>query len=129
MHNRICLPPLHKLVVEMLLNYPPGVTYSLCYQTHVKVLLDKITDFQEILPLIESLRKPSIKPRHWQEVMAIAKTTFPYELESFSLADIMGSPILKFKDDVLEVGVNYPHLFIVATKSYYFRASFGTGMS
>lgn len=67
------------------------------------MLLNKITDFQEILPLIENLRKPSIKPRHWQEVMSITKTTFPYESETFSLAHIMDSPILKFKDDVEEV--------------------------
>lgn len=71
--------------------------------THTQVLLSKITDFQEILPLIENLRKPSIKPRHWQEVMTITKTTFPYESETFSLAHIMDSPILKFKDDVEEV--------------------------
>lgn len=68
------------------------------------MLLRKITDFQEILPIIENLRKPSVKPRHWQEIMTIAKTSFPYELESFSLADIMDSPILQFKDDVEEVG-------------------------
>ena len=68
-----------------------------------KVLLSKITDFQEILPIIENLRKPSIKPRHWQEVMAIVKTNFPYERENFSLADIMDSPILQYKDDIEEV--------------------------
>lgn len=66
-------------------------------------MLSKITDFQEILPIIENLRKPSIKPRHWQEVMTITKTNFPYESENFSLANIMDSPILKFKDDVEEV--------------------------
>lgn len=67
------------------------------------MLLSKITDFQEILPIIENLRKPSIKPRHWQEVMVIAKTNFPYESENFILANIMDSPILKFKDDIEEV--------------------------
>lgn len=68
-----------------------------------QVLSAKITDFQEILPLIENMRKPSIKPRHWEEVMAITKTSFPYEFECFRLADIMDSPILNFKDDVEEV--------------------------
>lgn len=69
----------------------------------VQVLLRKITDFQEVLPIIENLRKPSIKPRHWQEVMDITKTNFPYESENFSLANIMDSPILHFKDDIEEV--------------------------
>lgn len=35
--------------------------------------------------------------------MAITKTDFPYELETFSLAHIMDSPILRFKEDVEEV--------------------------
>lgn len=68
-----------------------------------QVLLAKITDFQEILPLIENMRKPSIKPRHWEEVMAITKSSLPFECESFRLADIMDSPILNFKEDVEEV--------------------------
>ncbi|CAM9783470.1 unnamed protein product [Ectocarpus sp. 6 AP-2014] len=68
-----------------------------------QVLLRKITDFQEVLPIIENLRKPSIKPRHWQEVMDITKTNFPYESENFSLSNIMDSPILQFKDDIEEI--------------------------
>ncbi|CAM9691770.1 unnamed protein product, partial [Ectocarpus sp. 8 AP-2014] len=68
-----------------------------------QVLLRKITDFQEVLPIIENLRKPSVKPRHWQEVMDITKTNFPYESENFSLSNIMDSPILQFKDDIEEI--------------------------
>lgn len=37
--------------------------------------------------------------------MAITKTDFPYELESFSLAHIMDSPILQNKEDVEEVNL------------------------
>ena len=87
---------------------------------HTQVLLNKITDFQEILPLIENLRKPSIKPRHWQEVMAITKTTFPYESETFSLAHIMDSPILKFKDDVEEVSWGHDQGYSYSLINYIF---------
>lgn len=68
-----------------------------------QVLMGRISDFQEILPIIENLQKPSVMPRHWQEVMDITKTTFLYEMENFCLDDIMDSPILSFKDDVEEV--------------------------
>ncbi|CAN0142261.1 unnamed protein product, partial [Pylaiella littoralis] len=81
-----------------------------------QVLLRKITDFQEILPIIENLRKPSIKPRHWQEVMTIAETDFPYERENFSLADIMDSPILQFKDDVEEICEGADKQLLIAEK-------------
>ena len=28
----------------------------------------KLTDFQDLLPLISELAKPSVKPRHWKEL-------------------------------------------------------------
>ncbi|CAN0407279.1 unnamed protein product, partial [Ascophyllum nodosum] len=65
-----------------------------------QVLFRKIGDFKEILRLIENLRKPSIMPRHWQELMSIMKVYFPYDHEGFSFADIMDSPILQHRDDV-----------------------------
>jgi hypothetical protein len=39
----------------------------------------------EILPLVESLAKPSIRPRHWDEVIGLTKEEIPYASESFTL--------------------------------------------
>lgn len=42
-------------------------------------------------------------PRHWQEVMDVTNTHFPFDLDTFTLAHIIDSPILQHKDDVEEV--------------------------
>jgi len=39
----------------------------------------------EILPLVESLAKHSIRPRDWDEVIALTKEDIPYASESFTL--------------------------------------------
>ncbi|CAM9716155.1 unnamed protein product, partial [Choristocarpus tenellus] len=67
------------------------------------VIWKKISDFQDVLPLIQNLHKASIKPRHWHEVILITKTQFPFEREGFKLANILDSPILDFKEDVEEI--------------------------
>merc|ERR1712154_281164 len=36
-----------------------------------KALNKTIVDFLEILPLIEAMSKPSMRPRHWEEISAI----------------------------------------------------------
>jgi len=66
-------------------------------------LRQKITDFQDILPMVGELSKDSVKPRHWNEVIALTKTNFNYSGENFSLEDILSSNILKFKEDVEEI--------------------------
>jgi len=44
-------------------------------------LRQKITDFQDILPMVSELNKDSVKPRHWNEVIALTSTTFAYDSE------------------------------------------------
>jgi hypothetical protein len=36
----------------------------------------------EILPLVEALAKPSIRPRHWDEVTGLTKEDIPYTNET-----------------------------------------------
>ena len=40
----------------------------------------------EILPLVEALAKPSIRPRHWDEIIGMTKEEIPYASESFTLS-------------------------------------------
>jgi len=44
-----------------------------------KELKQEIEDMSEILPLIQALAKPSIRPRHWVTVCEITKEEIPYE--------------------------------------------------
>jgi dynein heavy chain len=63
----------------------------------------KLTDFQDLLPLISELAKPSVKPRHWKELFAQGGFTLPYDKEAFQLQDIFESPILTFREQVEEI--------------------------
>jgi dynein heavy chain len=66
----------------------------------------KISDLQTLLPLVSELSKPSIKPRHWGEInglLAPLGTTLPYHEESFSLAQVVNSGVVKFKEEVEEI--------------------------
>jgi len=66
-------------------------------------LKSDIDGFSEKLPLIKELAKPSIKPRHWQEVMDIMSVELNYTSEMFSLNDLLNAPLLEYKDDVEDI--------------------------
>ena len=40
----------------------------------------------EILPLVSSLAKPSIRNRHWDDVIELVKQEIPYQSETFTLS-------------------------------------------
>jgi len=67
------------------------------------VLRKKITDFQDMLPLVSELSKASVKTRHWNEVISLTGTSFPHDSETFALANILDSTILDFKEEVEEI--------------------------
>ena len=68
-------------------------------------LRQEIEDFQNVLPLLAELSKPSIKPRHWKEVIAI--TGYPLKVdqeeEIFYLSNLLDANLLEYKDDIEEV--------------------------
>jgi dynein heavy chain len=61
----------------------PGVLKSWDAYKELKQEIDDMTD---ILPLVESLAKPSIRPRHWDEIIEMTKEEIPYATETFSLS-------------------------------------------
>ena len=68
-----------------------------------KELKEEIDNMTEILPLVEALAKPSIRPRHWDEIIGLAKEDIPYMSETFSLSQLFKVNLLAFKDDVEEI--------------------------
>jgi dynein heavy chain len=50
-----------------------------------KELKQEIDDMTEILPLVQELSKPSIRPRHWEEIIELTKKDIPYTSETFNL--------------------------------------------
>lgn len=63
-----------------------------------------IDTLKEQLPLIISLKKPSIKSRHWEKIKEITNTKLNYENpEQFYIEDIMAAKLLNFREDVEDI--------------------------
>jgi dynein heavy chain len=56
-------------------------------------------EMTEILPLVEELAKPSIIPRHWDEIIGLTKEDIPYPSESFSFSQLLKANLLAFKEE------------------------------
>jgi dynein heavy chain len=63
----------------------------------------RINDYQVLIPLVGSMSKPSIKPRHWMEINSLIGSALAYDSEDFSLAHILNTSILLNKEDVEEI--------------------------
>ncbi len=68
-----------------------------------KELKQEIDDMTEILPLVEALAKPSIRPRHWDEIIGLTKEDIPYSSESFSFSQLLKANLLAFKEDIEDI--------------------------
>jgi dynein heavy chain len=68
-----------------------------------KELKQEIDDMTEILPLVTALAKPSIRNRHWDEVIDLVKEDIPYESETFTLQQLFKCPLLQFREEIEEI--------------------------
>ena len=65
-------------------------------------LKTKLENFEVTLPLLEHLSKPSIKPRHWSELMELVGTQFRIDGD-FRLETLLGLGMDKFQEDIEEL--------------------------
>jgi len=68
-----------------------------------KELKTEIDNMSEIIPLIDSMAKPSIKPRHWEEIIQMTNCEIPYDSDTFTLSELLKAPLLKFKDEIEDI--------------------------
>ena len=67
-------------------------------------LKKEIEDFQLVLPLLQELSKPSIKARHWEEVMRICNTKFDVlGNPEFKLQSLLEADLVSVNEDIEEV--------------------------
>jgi dynein heavy chain len=57
----------------------------------------------EIIPLVEALAKPTIRPRHWYEISEMCKTEIPFDQENFNLDQLLGAPLLNHREDIEDI--------------------------
>jgi dynein heavy chain, axonemal len=69
-----------------------------------QILRKQISDFQDMVPIIQELSKSSIMPRHWVEVRELTGTDFDVESETFELREILEcTGMLENKEEIEEL--------------------------
>jgi dynein heavy chain len=66
-------------------------------------LSQQISDFLEVLPLLQELSKDSIQNRHWSEVMAATGTTFHVDPNELKLKTLLDANMLTVKEEIEEI--------------------------
>ncbi|KAL0129655.1 hypothetical protein PUN28_001727 [Cardiocondyla obscurior] len=69
-------------------------------------LKKKIDDFNEMCPLLEMMANKAMKNRHWEKLSKLCQYFFDIESETFTLANVMQAPLLKYKEDVEDICIS-----------------------
>jgi dynein heavy chain, axonemal len=68
-----------------------------------KDLSTNISNFLEILPLLQDLSKDSIHNRHWVEVMQVTGTNFVVDATELTLRTLLDADLLRVKEDIEDI--------------------------
>ncbi|GLE04239.1 hypothetical protein PINS_up013150 [Pythium insidiosum] len=63
----------------------------------------QILAFKDSIPLIQSLKNDAMKPRHWEELMAVTKVRFEMNLKTFTLANLFTMKLHRFSNEIGEI--------------------------
>ena len=70
----------------------------------IKVMVD---NFLVVLPMVQELSKESIRPRHWEKVLAIAKQPVPENidewLQTVTFSELIDMNLQKYEENIIEV--------------------------
>ncbi|XP_026672559.1 dynein heavy chain 8, axonemal-like [Ceratina calcarata] len=69
-------------------------------------LKKKIDDFNETCPLLEMMANKAMQERHWDRMSKLCKYDFDVESDTFTLANVMQAPLLKYKDEVEDICIS-----------------------
>lgn len=56
--------------------------------------------------MVDALAKPSIRPRHWEEIMELTGREIPYASETFKLQDLLEVPMVDVQEDIEVIADN-----------------------
>lgn len=68
----------------------------------VPTLKQRVTDFKQGMPVIVSLRNPSLRARHWAEIESLIGRQIPRG-ESFTLGNLLEMKIYKHKTKIQDI--------------------------
>ncbi|KAL3309291.1 Dynein heavy chain 5, axonemal, partial [Cichlidogyrus casuarinus] len=69
-------------------------------------LRNRVDDFNELMPVLELMTNPSMKPRHWKRIADTTGYLFDVETEGFALKNILEAPLLRFKEDIEDICIS-----------------------
>jgi dynein heavy chain, axonemal len=69
-------------------------------------LKTELENMESVLPLVNALAAPAIRPRHWEEIIELTGTQIPYADDAFSLQNFLDAPILDVQEDVEVIADN-----------------------
>jgi dynein heavy chain len=64
---------------------------------------NKMTKFKDTMPLIQDLKNPAMRDRHWSQLMEEVGKTFDPHCDDFSLGTLIGLELDEFADPVAEI--------------------------
>jgi dynein heavy chain len=68
-----------------------------------KELRKEVDDMGKILPLVKELSKPSIRDRHWDEIIQMTQKDIPYKSETFTLNQLLDCNLLEHEADIEDI--------------------------
>eukprot|EP00760_Papus_ankaliazontas_P001566 PhM_4_TR10512/c1_g1_i1/m.53321/K10408/DNAH; dynein heavy chain, axonemal len=70
-----------------------------------KELKQNVVELLEMHPVLELLQRPSIKERHWRNVMELCGTTWPLDVDEFKIRHLVEAKLHLHKDDITDLAV------------------------
>ena len=69
----------------------------------LEAVVNAVGAFKDSLPLIEQLKNPAMKPRHWNELMKLTGVKFNMDPKTFKLRNIFAMNLARFGDEVSKI--------------------------
>ena len=82
-------------------------------------LKEKVTDFKQVMPCVTSLRNPSLKARHWDQIERIIGRAIVRE-KSFTLGNLLEMNVSTYAFEIRYYLVVFRELWFQVTTSVLF---------
>ena len=95
----------------------------------LEAVVNHVIAFKDSLPLIEQLKSPAMKPRHWEELQKLTGTKFDMNPKTFKLRNIFAMNLARFGTEVNTISYKANQELkiesqLATLRSYYKKAEF-----
>lgn len=65
-----------------------------------------LAEFNELIPLLEMMTHPAMRPRHWSQLDVVTGYTFKVAMEGCLFRNILEAPLLQHREDVEDICIS-----------------------